>query len=432
LHMAASHEKIVIVGAGCFGVSTAYHLLRRGFTDVTVLDRSSTLPAPDAASNDLNRIVRSSYSDMFYAKLAREAIDSWKDREEWGDTYHECGVTVLGFSKNEAYADDAFKNDVALGANLESLTGGEAIRATFPPRTPVASFEQQAGYLNHESGWANAGQGLALMISKVISLKGKIFSGKDVSRVIRENDRTTAVQCQDGVVYEASVVVIATGSWTPSAFPDATSNYTSGLSTGQCIAMIQLTDKEAELYNECPVVLDFGSGFYVFPPTDKGVIKMGMHLAGYTHTIEGVSAPRTVTTDPDRGLLVPTFNLRQIRKHLSVVYPSLADKPFSATRLCWYNDSPDGNWIIGRAPGDPSLVLATADSGHAFKFLPVIGRLVADVIQGTMEPNVVAKFAVERQYTAFDESRRGMSVTELDLDDLCTPEDLMATHSVGL
>lgn len=48
-------ESIVIIGAGCFGVSTAYHLLRRGYTDVTVIDRSSILPAPDAASNDINR-----------------------------------------------------------------------------------------------------------------------------------------------------------------------------------------------------------------------------------------------------------------------------------------------------------------------------------------------------------------------------------------
>jgi sarcosine oxidase/L-pipecolate oxidase len=47
--------RIVIIGAGCFGVSTAFHLLSSGYTDITILDRSSTLPAPDAASNDINR-----------------------------------------------------------------------------------------------------------------------------------------------------------------------------------------------------------------------------------------------------------------------------------------------------------------------------------------------------------------------------------------
>jgi len=87
--MILEDDKIIIIGAGCFGVSTAYHLLRRGFTNVSIIDRSDTLPARDAASNDLNRIVRSSYSDAFYAKLGREAILSWKNRDEWGDTYHE-------------------------------------------------------------------------------------------------------------------------------------------------------------------------------------------------------------------------------------------------------------------------------------------------------------------------------------------------------
>jgi len=49
------NETVLIVGAGCFGLSTAYHLLQKGFTDVTVLDRSEKLPAPDAASTDMNK-----------------------------------------------------------------------------------------------------------------------------------------------------------------------------------------------------------------------------------------------------------------------------------------------------------------------------------------------------------------------------------------
>ena len=109
------NEPVVIVGAGCFGLSTAYHLLQRGFTDVTVLDRSERLPAPDAASTDLNKsertssyffqniltieplgpslfitkVVRTCYSDIFYTQLARDAIQEWKKTDDWGDTYRE-------------------------------------------------------------------------------------------------------------------------------------------------------------------------------------------------------------------------------------------------------------------------------------------------------------------------------------------------------
>jgi len=53
-------KRVVIVGAGCFGLSTAYDLLKRGYKHITVVDRSEVLPAPDAASTDLNK---GSYED---------------------------------------------------------------------------------------------------------------------------------------------------------------------------------------------------------------------------------------------------------------------------------------------------------------------------------------------------------------------------------
>ena len=100
------NSQIVIIGAGCFGLSTGYHLLKRGYRNVTILDRSPQLPAPDAASTDISKsaysgtsmttvlanksvVVRSSYADIFYTHLAREAIFEWKNPQEWADSYHE-------------------------------------------------------------------------------------------------------------------------------------------------------------------------------------------------------------------------------------------------------------------------------------------------------------------------------------------------------
>ncbi|KAF8911466.1 FAD dependent oxidoreductase [Gymnopilus junonius] len=423
------NEKVVIIGAGCFGVSTACHLLQRGYTDVTVLDRSTTLPAPDAASNDLNRIVRSSYDDRFYSELAREAISSWRDREKWGDSYHESGVAVLGTSsdlKAGTYTDESYKNDIALGASVKLLENSDVIRSIFPPQVRTGAFEQSAGYLNHEGGWANAGQGLAVLIDRVKALNGKIFSGMNVTKVVQEDGKTTGVQCNDGTVFNASLVIVASGSWTPSAFPELDLGRVC-LATGQCVAMIQLSESEADIYRDCPVVLDFSSGFYVFPPNEGNIVKMAIHAAGYTYFDEPngtISTPRTITSDPARGLLIPKTALRDLRVQLRKVYPDLAEKPLLGTRLCWYNDSPDGNWVIGRHPKDDSLVIATAGSGHAYKFLPVIGRLVADLIEDKLDTQLVEKFSVDRQVLKVDLSRTGAPV-KLDLNDLYQPEDLL-------
>ena len=62
---------------------------------------------------------------------------------------------------------------------------------------------------------------------------------------------------------------------------------------------------------------------------------MAMHSAGYTHTRETVSTPRTISSNPVDGHCIPKASLQELRKHLRIVYPDLADKPISNTRLCW-------------------------------------------------------------------------------------------------
>ena len=91
----AKDAQIVICGAGCFGLSTAYALLQRGYTNILVLERSDVHPAPDAASTDINKIVRSAYTDPVYCALAREAIGLWKDVSTFGDAYREYVTVAL-------------------------------------------------------------------------------------------------------------------------------------------------------------------------------------------------------------------------------------------------------------------------------------------------------------------------------------------------
>ncbi|KAJ7668552.1 FAD dependent oxidoreductase [Mycena polygramma] len=423
--MAHEQRKTVIVGSGCFGLSTAFALLKRGWTDVTVIDKASQLPAPDGASNDYNRIVRTSYSDAFYTKLAQEAIAEWKN--EWNGTYHESGVLVLGSIEFVDYTRKAYLHDLEMGQRVVALEN-QTLRQAFPSEINVGSFWNRTGYLNRDSGWANAAQGVSLLMEKVTALGGKIVGGKNAIELIQQDQslKTTGVRCSDGQVMEAELVVLATGSWTGSAFPDLPKQNIFR-ATGQCIAVVQLTQEEADAYRECPVVLDFRSGYYVFPPNEQNLVKMAVHGVGYTHSAgeNNISTPRTITTDPKTGLLIPKANVKELRNGLRMVYPALAEKPFVATRMCWYNDSLDGDWVIGYHPqSENSLMYATAGSGHAYKFLPVIGRLVADAIEGKLSPEVVAKFALDRTPNQSDEWRHTVVVPELDLSQLCTPDDL--------
>ncbi|KAI9508539.1 FAD dependent oxidoreductase [Russula earlei] len=441
---AGRNESVLIVGAGCFGISTAYHLLQRGFTNVTVLDRSEQLPAPDAASTDLNKIVRTSYSDIFYAQLARDAIQEWKKTDEWGDTYRESGVLVLGPQGGHPYASKAYENDVALRArtvrfdSAKDRDGSAALRAVFPDDVETgSSFEGAAAYLNLDSGWASAARGVEVLMARVTALGGKVVRGKGVAGLLRdpeEGGRTSGVILADGSSIVARLVVIASGSWTASTFRDLDHLVEKCISTGQTTATIQLTQEEAARYRNVPVVLDFRTGFYVFPPTDDNIIKVGCHDSGVAHhppengTYRPVSTPRTVSSHGDDGLRVPRSSIRSLRSSLRGVYPELAEKPFAATRLCWYTESPDSDWMIGFYPSDPGLFVATAGSGHAYKFLPVIGLIVSDALEGRLDPAIARKFAVDRKPSTldrFDLSRGFLKPGNLGNEPLCTPEDLL-------
>ncbi|KAH9856011.1 FAD dependent oxidoreductase [Lenzites betulinus] len=423
---------VLVVGAGCFGLSTAYHLLKRGYKNVTVIDRSPELPAPDAASTDINKIVRSSYADIYYAQLARDAIAAWKNAEEWGDTYHESGV-YCPLQLGEAYTDKAYENDVVLGARVEHLSDPDAARNVFPPSISVAIPEHTRGYLNRDGGWAFASQGIRHLMEKVSSLGGKIVPGKAVAELLKEDTKTVGVRCEDGTIFEADLTVLAVGSWTASTFPEV-SLQTQCLATGQTVAMLQLTPEEGDQYRDCPVFLNFATGFYMFPPNEDNIVKMAIHDGGYTQTLEDtksgkpVSTPRTIVSHGREGLRIPKPALQKLRSELAQVYPELAKKPFVSTRLCWYTDSPDENWLIGYHPNDQNLVFATAGSGHAFKFLPVIGGLVADAIEGKLPADVASRFAVDRPYATKDgvvePEIRYNPPAELVVEQLCEPSDL--------
>ncbi|KZP05450.1 hypothetical protein FIBSPDRAFT_967248 [Athelia psychrophila] len=110
-----------------------------------------------------------------------------------------------------------------------------------------------------------------------------------------------------------------------------------------------------------------------------------------------------------------------IRDMLRQVYPEIAHLPFESTRLCWYTCSNDEDWVIDEVEGYKNLFAASAGSWHGFKFLPVIGELIADRLEGKMAPEVAHKFSMSRDRGAL---KGGYGVLHepfpLDLNDLCT------------
>jgi len=115
------------------------------------------------------------------------------------------------------------------------------------------------------------------------------------------------------------------------------------------------------------------TGYYGFPATRDGIVKIANHGAGLD--MAG-GAPRQ-TTPAQEGAL---------RELLRETFPALADAPLAGTRLCVYGDTADAHFWIARDPERPHVTVAAGGSGHAFKFAPELGPLIADVALGVPHP----------------------------------------------
>jgi len=285
-----------------------------------------------------------------------------------------------------------------------------------------------------DSGWAEAGEGVKRCIELVRELGGKVLGGKKAVGVLRDGEegKVNGVRFEDGSAFEAYIVVLATGSWTAPSFPELRLDK-HVFASGQGFAFIQLTEEEAKKYRTMPVVLGHDTGFYVFPPNKDNIVKVSAHGAGYTHVLpsesseggSGVSTPRTLLSDGEEGLRIPKDMLIHFREALAQIYPELARKDFIGTRLCWYTYTSDSDWIIDNLGEDENLFVASGGSGHGYKFLPVLGRLIASRIEGTLPPDLVEKFSSKRDRGAFKNWGWFAQPRELAEQELCESVDLV-------
>jgi len=365
-------SRVIVVGAGINGVTAAIELNKRGH-DVVLVD-PGPLARSLAASTDISKAVRAAYgADEEYTELAERSIKRWRDwNKEFGvELYHEVGVMFVRQQQMKPgdFEFESFKILEQRGHKIERMNSARVWKR-FPVWNPELFRD---GVLELEAGYAESGRVVAKLIERAKSLGVELREGVRFSELDNGDDRVKGIVLDDGKRIPGDRVVMTAGAWTPLLLPFTRKFFRA---SGQPVFHLKPPQPELFAPERFPV---FGAdisttGYYGFPVSREGLVKIANHGPGREMSPE--SSKRAVTPQEEQNL----------RRFLSSTFPALAVAPVAYSRVCMYCDTNDGHFWIAPDPERPGLTVAAGDSGHGFKFAPVLGEIIADAVEEKPNP----------------------------------------------
>jgi sarcosine oxidase len=351
---------VVVVGAGAFGGWTALWLQRNG-ADVTLLDAYGPGNAR-ASSGGETRVIRGMYgADRLYTEWVVRSFAIWEQSARaWGaDLYHPTGALWL-FRSDDSYARAAAPILAELGLPARRLDRAEATRS-YPQIdfTGVREVwrEDEAGYLTARAACQHVA---AALVAEGGTYRRAAAQPGDV-----ENGRLRSLRLGDGSTLAADDFVFACGPWLGKLFPEVIG---SGIRPTRQDVFFFGTPAGDPRFEEgaMPVWIDFGERvFYGIP----GNLERGFKVADDSH-----GEP----VDPDTLERTPSpVALERARDLLAERFPGLVGAPLVESRVCQYENTFDGHYLIDRHPEAGNVWLLGGGSGHGYKLGPALGEAVA-------------------------------------------------------
>ena len=372
---------VIVVGLGTMGSAAAWRLSARGYS-VLGVDRYVP-PHALGSAHGRSRIIRTAYmEDPAYVPLVRRSFELWRDLEATtgGELLTPTSLLMIGRLDGDAVAG-SLASARAHGLPYELLDAAE-VRCRFPIFQPdddlAAFYEEAAGVLNPEAC-------IAACLDAAATSGAELRYGEQVLRWDRDND-SVRMRTQTGE-QAATSLILTTGAWASQLLPEIESILSV---ERQVLHWFEPTvDIEAFSPDRVPVYLwepRIGPVIYGFPALDGplGGAKVGIHHGGIPTTAD--SLDRTVHE----------ADIKAVRSCLGNRIPTLNGRWLEGA-VCMYTNTPDMDFVIGPHPASAGVYIAAGFSGHGFKFAPVVGEILADLVTngGThfpIEPFSPARF----------------------------------------
>lgn len=383
---------IVIVGGGTWAVSTGLHLGRRGYSDVTILD-AYTIPSPISAGNDVNKIMEEGSftegEEDISQLLLENATKGWLEDPIFTPYYHPTGYVVAADSP-AAIDQLEMRKQPDSRPGFTRLDTAEDFRKTMPAGVLTGDFPSWKGvFKSSGAGWVHARKALVSAANEAKRLGVKFITGSPQGKVtglIYEGGDVAGAKTADGMEHRGVRTILAAG-----AGADALYDFQDQLRpTAWTLAHIKMTEEEAQLYKNLPVLFNIELGFFMEPDEDERELKICDEHPGYCNWITDANGKRKSV--PFAKQQIPVDAETRVRKFLQHTMPQLAARPLVFSRICWCADTPDRSFLIDTPPEHPSLVLGVGGSGHGFAHIPSVGGYIVDSMEGKLDPRLKTAF----------------------------------------
>ena len=368
-----------VIGAGCFGAWTARALLNAGHS-VALFDAFG--PAHSrASSGGESRVIRMGYgADQLYTRWAMRSLIAWKElNARCGQPiFHETGMLWLaGDDDNYVLATQMTLERV--GVVHEKLSPRE-----FEKRFPQISSDAIAWALwEPASGVLMARRSVQFLVDESVK-RGLNFH---VADVLPSSPRhVDHLHTRDGSELSAGATVFACGPWLPKLFPDLLGSRI--FPTRQEVFFFAPPAGDVSFAPPAmPAWFHHPALVYGIPDLENRGFKVSVDKHGPAF-------------DPDTGSRVPSAEgLAIARTYVAERFPKLKNATLTESRVCQYENTSNGDFIIDRHPEFDNVVIVGGGSGHGFKHGPAVGEYVCNMLtqsNAALEP----RFALANKATS--------------------------------
>ncbi|MEM8889908.1 MAG: FAD-dependent oxidoreductase [Bacteroidota bacterium] len=379
-----NNSDIIVIGAGVFGVWTAFYLQELG-AKVRLIDAYGPGNSR-ASSGGESRILRSDYGDRWmYSKMNIRAFELWDAwQKEWGASFmYPTGRLKLGIGENKEKLLTFQKALEELGVSSEIIDHEELAY-----RWPQMNMEgiKSGMYFPGGKGGSTlmAREAVRTVAEQFVKRGGKLEIGKaEIGKSVGGKQDHILLNQKEKL--SADTYVFACGPWMPRLFPELFQDKIKVFRRDVLFVGTAPGDDRYS-YPNFPVwgFSNKEDGRYYGMPDLRG---RGLKVAPW---------PDRNSIDPDTDdRLVNTYELKRVREFIAKRFPGLKDQPIIESRVCQLSMSSDEHFIIDQHPEMENVWFACAGSGHGFKHGPALGEYISNrIYEGKKLPEYDQAFRI--------------------------------------